>query len=84
MSINERGYFDMFGLPIEYFYVYIIILVISLLVFIFLGYMWNYYLIAELKKMNRKIDDLTDAIGENLNKIANNTSPENRKNTNET
>lgn len=75
---------DMFGIPMEHIYTYLIFLVISLVFFIFIGYLWNYYLISELRKMNRKIDDLTDAIGVNLNKIAQNTAPENRRNVNET
>lgn len=68
----------------EYIYIYIVGFLITLVLFIFLGYMWNYYLISELRKMNRKIDDLTDVIGANLNKIAQNTTPENRRNSNET
>lgn len=59
-------------------------LVIAILLFILMGYLWNYFLIQELRRTNKKLDALADAIGINLSKIAQNTAPENRRNVNET
>ena len=64
------------------FMLFIVGLAVGLLLFILFGYLWNYVLIQELRNTNRKLDELTDAIGVNLNKIANNTIPESRRNSN--
>ena len=73
----------MFDYPFNYIIATIIVLALGLLALLLFGFLWNYHLMMELRDMNKKIDDLTDVIGSNLNKIAKNMTPINRNNSQE-
>lgn len=58
----------------------IIGIAVSLLLAILAGYLFNYYIIKELRNMNRNICDLTDAVGFGFVHLIDEMKQQNNKN----
>ena len=74
MAIYEREVVAMimygYGNDPTYNLVVIIIgICVGLLLMIFYGYLFNYYIIKELREMNRNIKDLNDTLGYGLKNV---------------
>ena len=57
------------GLGTVLFY-WIFFFVIGLVVILLYGYLWNYYIIKELREMNKTLRNMTDVMGVGMKNIA--------------
>ena len=56
-------------LTIIAFIVLVVIVLLSILGLLFAGYLFNYYMIKELRETNKCLQDLSDIIGVNLSRM---------------